>query len=235
MARSTGQGRLASLIRGACVCLLGASLASASPGRDAGSDSLGTLQGHVLVREGRHATVLLIQNGRRIGDARVESDGTFLLSGVPAGRHTLLVRGDYCGPVELPVSVRAGAVESIDVDLPCSAIPCPKLDKSDPGCILPNPEERARVGSACQVHPKRRLRLDVVPIHYGFSSFRPAGGDEPKQFPNASVARSMGCVIGVERWTEVAYCQECRAALYWHNPWYLLQPIQPHEASPRER
>lgn len=235
MARSTGQGRLASLIGGACVCLLGASLASASPGRHAGSDSLGTLMGHVRVREERRAEVLLIRNGRRIGTARVESDGTFLLSGVPAGRHTLLVRGYYCGPVELPVSVRVGAEEWIDVDLPCSAIPCPKLDKSDPGCIFPNPEERARVGSACQVHPKRRLRLDVVPIHYGFASFLPAGGDAPKQFPNARVVCPMGCVVGVERWTEVAYCQECRVAFYWHNPQYLLHPIQPREVSRRER
>jgi hypothetical protein len=32
-----------------------------------------------------------------------------------------------------------------------------------------------------------------------------------------------------ERWTEVAYCQECRAAFYWHNPRYLLHPIQPKE------
>ena len=217
------------------MCLLGASLASASPGRHAGSDSLGTLMGHVRVREERRAEVLLIRNGRRIGTARVESDGTFLLSGVPAGRHTLLVRGYYCGPVELPVSVRVGAEEWIDVDLPCSAIPCPKLDKSDPGCIFPNPEERARVGSACQVHPKRRLRLDVVPIHYGFASFLPAGGDAPKQFPNARVVCPMGCVVGVERWTEVAYCQECRVAFYWHNPQYLLHPIQPREVSRRER
>jgi hypothetical protein len=39
----------------------------------------------------------------------------------------------------------------------------------------------------------------------------------------------MGCVVGVERWAEMAYCQECRAAFYWHNPRYLTQPIQPLE------
>lgn len=119
--------------------------------------------------------------------------------------------------------------------MPCSTIPCPELDKSDPGCILSKAEERARVGSACQVHPKRRLRLDVVPIHHGIASFHPAGGDAPKQFPNARVVYSTGCVVGVERWTEEAYCQECRAVFYWHNPQYLLHPIRPREVPPRVR
>lgn len=210
--------------------LLGVSLASAS---HADTDGHGAIEGYVGVQEGRHATVLLIRDGQRIGDAMVESDGRFLLARVPAGRHTLLVRGDFCGPVELPVTVTAGAVELIDLDLPCSSIPCPIPDKSDPGCILPSPEERARVGSACQLHPKRRLRLDVVPIHYGFVSFSPSGGDGAKQFPNAAVVRSMGCVVGVERWTEVACCEECRAAFYWHNPRYLLSPIRPYAASRR--
>jgi hypothetical protein len=219
----------ASLIRGACVaCLFGAALAGASPGPHAGPDSLGTVEGHVSVREARHAVVLLVRNGWRIADARVEPDGTFLLSRVPAGRHTLLVRGDYCGPLERPITVQAGAVEWIEIDLPCPEIPCPKLDRSDPGCILRNPDERAKVGSACQVHGKSRLRLDVVPIHYGFSSFQ-AGGGEPMQFPNARVVASMGCVIGVERWAEVACCAECRAAFYWHNPLFLLHPIRPRE------
>jgi hypothetical protein len=70
------------------------------------------------------------------------------------------------------------------------------------------------------------LQLDVVPIHYGIVS-HPAGWD-PK-FPNARVVYSSGCVIQPQRWSEVAYCRECRAAFYWHNPQYLLHPIQPEE------
>lgn len=98
-----------------------------------------------------------------------------------------------------------------------------------PHSTFRDPEERAKVGSACQVHPKRRLRLDVVPIHYGIASFQAASGNEWKEFPNARVVRSMGCVIGRERWAEAAWCPDCRAAFYRHNPWYLLHPILPRD------
>jgi len=175
--------------------------------------------------EERGADVLLIRDGPRfIAFARVDSDGMFMLTGVPAGRYVLRVRGFYCDRIDLPVSVRAGAVDSVDVDLRCSPIPCQKLDKADPGCILKDPDQRAKVGSPCEVHPYSRLQLDVVPISYGFVS-HPAGYDS--RFPNARVVYSAGCVIGRERWAEVAYCWNCRAAFYLVNPQYVLHPIQP--------
>lgn len=191
-------------------------------------DSVGTLEGRLRSSGWRDPIVILSRDGWRLGEARVTPDGTFLLSRVPAGRHTLVVRGRNCLDAEMPVTVRVGRTDWIDVDLPCPPLPCPKLDRSDPGCIARSAEERAKVGSACQVHPKHRLRLDVVPIHFGIMSFQ-AAGDDHKQFPNARVVVSMGCVIGVERWAEVAYCRGCRAVFYWHNPRYLLQPIRPHE------
>ena len=228
--------RLATLLLDVCgVALFAVSLAQVSSAGPPSSDGPGTLIGHVHCREDRHAEVLVIRNGLRIASAEIRSDGTFLLAGVPAGRHTLLVRGDYCGSVERPVTVRPGEVETIEVDLSCPPIPCPKLDRSDPGCIFRSPEQRAKVGSACPVHPKSRLLLDIVPIHFGFVSFRPAGGDEARQFPNARVVYSAGCVMGVERWAEVAYCPECRRAFYWHNPLYVLHPIQPAEVRREEK
>lgn len=223
------------VLRSACaVTLLSVALAHPSTAGHASPDSLGTLKGHVRCRDDRHAVVIVVRNGWRIASADIRPDGTFFLAGVPAGRHTLLVRGDYCGPIERAVTVRAGGVDSIDVDLPCTPIPCPKLDKSDPGCIARNPEERAKVGSACEVHPKSRLRLDVVPLSFGIVSFEPGGPDGRKLYPNARVVYSMGCVMGVERWGEVAYCPECRAAFYWHNPRYLLHPIQPNPVERRK-
>lgn len=228
--------RLASVLRSACATtLFSVALAQTSSAGRASPDSLGTLMGHVRCRDDRHAVVIVVRNGGRIASADIGPDGTFFLGGVPAGRHTLLLRGDYCGPVELPVTVRAGGVDSIDVELPCKPIPCPKLDKSDPGCIAPNLEERAKVGSACELHKKSRLRLDVVPLSFGIVSFEPGGPEARKRYPNARVVSSMGCVVGVERWGEVAYCPECRAAFYWHNPQYLLHPIQPLTVERREK
>lgn len=214
--------------------LLGATIAGASPPWPVDPDSVGTLEGY-LRWEGRDPVVILSRDGWRLGDARVSPDGTFLLGGVPAGRHTLVVRGMDCLEVQVPVVVKAKEVTWIELDLPCPPYPCRKLDKSDPGCIARSPEERARVGKACEVHPKRRLRLDVVPIHFGISGFVPAGGDPRKQFPHAGVVASFGCVVGFERWAEVAWCQDCRAAFYWHNPRYLLQPIRPRAVTRVER
>ena len=101
--------------------------------------------------------------------------------------------------------------------------------------VASSPEQRARVGKPCEVHPKQRLKLDVVPIHHGIVGFLPSGGDPRTQFPNAHVVASFGCVVGFERWAEVASCPDCRLAFYWHNPRYLLQPIRPLAVTSVER
>lgn len=214
--------------------LLGATIAGAAPPWPVDPDSVGTLEGH-LRWEGRDPVVILSRDGWRLGDARVSRDGTFLLDRVPAGRHTLVVRGRGCLDVQVPVAVKVGEVTWIELDLPCPPYPCRRLDKSDPGCIARDPRERARVGRACEVHPKQRLKLDVVPIHFGIVGFLPSGGDPRTQFPNAHVVVSAGCVVGFERWAEVAWCRDCRMAFYWHNPHYLLHPIQPREITRVER
>jgi hypothetical protein len=219
--------RVASRLGGTVgMLLLGATISGAAPPWPVDPDSVGTLEGH-LRWQGRDPVVILSRDGWRLGDARVSPDGTFLLAGVPAGRHALVVRGRDCLEVQVPVLVKAKEVTWIELDLPCPPYPCRKLDKSDPGCIARYPELRARLGKPCEVHPKRRLELDVVPIHYGIAGFHPSGGDPRTQFPNAHVVASFGCVIGFERWAEVTYCQDCRRAFYWHNPRYLLQPIRP--------
>lgn len=211
--------------------LLVVTSAAAAPPWHVNPDSLGSLHGH-LRWEGREPIVVLASDdddGWRLGDARVARDGTFELDRVPAGRHVLVVRGRGCLEAKVPVVVKVGETTWIELDLPCPPYPCRRLDKSDPGCVATQPERLADLGKACEVHPKQRLKRDVVPIHYGIVGFVPAGGDPRKQFPNAHVVASFGCVIGFERWAEVAYCQDCRMAFYWHNPRYLLHPIQPRE------
>ena len=99
----------------------------------------------------------------------------------------------------------------------CPPIPCPNPDKADPGCVVPDPDQRAKVGSRCEVHHGQRLRLDIVPIHHGIVSWVPGRNseDERERFPNAWPWVGGGCVVGPQKFTEVAYCPECRAAYQW--------------------
>src|SRR5262245_53791122 len=225
-ARRTHARGLPGLLRGAlALTLFGAAFGHPWPAH-AGPDNRGALTGHVRRPEGRPVDLVLTRDGHYFASAQVDSDGTFLFSGVPAGPYTLLVRAAWCDRIEMPVRVGVGAVDTVGVDLACSPIPCPKLDKADPGCILHDPDQRAKVGTACEVHPKQRLHLDVVPISYGIGSHAAAWD---ARFPNARVVYSSGCVVQPQRWSEVAYCQECRAAFYLHNPQYLLHPIQPFD------
>jgi hypothetical protein len=121
----------------------------------------------------------------------------------------------------LHIDVRDGATEWVDVELRCSKIPCPNPDRADPDCILKDPDQAARAGKMCEVHA-RPLRLGVVPIQYGIVGCAVGANGDSRQFPNARVCYSGGCVVGPHRWAEVAYCDKCRAAYYWANPMQLL-------------
>src|SRR5215510_2231816 len=80
-----------------------------------------------------------------------------------------------------------------------------------PDCVRRDADERARVGTFCSVHPGERLRPDIVRIHFGIVGYTPGlNVEEAKQFPNARVWESAGCVIGRPYFAEVAYCPECR-------------------------
>ena len=116
----SGSGtRVASRLGLAAACLLlGVTGAGAAPPWHVNPDSVGTLEGH-LRWEGREPVVILSRDGWRLGDARVSPDGTFLLDKVPAGRHTLVVRGRDCFDVQVPVVVKVGEVTWIELDLPC--------------------------------------------------------------------------------------------------------------------
>jgi len=210
--------RLASLVLTAC-----ATVAVAQPRVRLHPDSVGTVTGRVMRPDGPAAHAQVFSPNLRIG-TMAETDGTFRLTGVPAGRHSLVIESWYCERETVSVTVKPRSVETIAVQLACTPIPCPKPDRADPGCISRNPEEQARVGRRCEVHHRARLRLDLVPIHYSIG-----GCGEPsdlRRFPNARLCWGGGCVVRPQRWTEVAYCKQCRAAFYEENPYYVLHPIR---------
>ena len=214
--RSTRLRHVSSHLCGVSVLLLALATAAAAVPSSARFDDTGSIVGRVRGPEERHPWVIVVGEPY---SASVGADGFFRLTSLPAGRHTLLIRGYYCDAVELPVTVRAGIVDSIAVELLCPPIPCPKPDKADPGCVVPDPDQRAKVGSRCEVHHGERLRLDLVPIHYGFVTFIPGRNseDERKRFPNAWPWAGGGCVAGPQKFTEVAYCRECRVAYQWDD------------------
>lgn len=140
-------------------------------------------------------------------------DGTFRFERLPVGDHLLRIESAYCEVRLIPVTVRAGQVSTLEVELACRPRPCPKPDRADTTCVVENPEQRKRVGTFCEVHRGTKLKLDLVPIHYGIVGYTPGlAGDERKIFPNARPWWSAGCVDTGQRWAEVAYCSVCRAA-----------------------
>ena len=223
VSRRNGLGAVASALR-ACAALVAlVSLANAGPAGHESSDGSGSVEGHIQCVAGRHPWVIVVGWGY---GAPVDSNGYFQIPSLPAGRHTLLIRGYYCDEVRLPIQVRAGAADFVEVELRCSKLPCPIPDKADPGCILEDPWDTAHVGKPCEVHG-RPLRLDIVPIQYGIAGCNVGANGDSRKFPNARVCYSGGCVFGPQRWAEVAYCDKCRAAYYWANPLQLIAPARP--------
>lgn len=170
----------------------------------------GAVIGQVTRSDGPAGHATIDAPAARVGTI-AEPDGSFRLAGLPPGRHVLKVRSWYCGSREVEVTVRADDVAMIRVALDCQPIPCLKRDPADPKCIVPNPEERARVGQRCEVHRFVRLRLDHVKVHHGIVGYSPGtSGEERKKFPNARLWWSGGCVDDGIPWTEVAFCDQCR-------------------------
>ena len=212
---SSGSTRLSPALHAACraTILLAAlvSVGSAQP-RATPAGPTGTVSGRIVRSDGPKYDVS-VADQVTWKTAITRPDGTFRLDGLPIGDHLLRIRSDFCEVKLIPVTVRAGEVSTVDVELACRPRPCPKPDRSDPTCVVENPEQRKRVGTFCEVHRGTKLKLDLVPIHYGIAGYTPGlAGDERKIFPNARPWWSAGCVDSGQRWAEVAYCSVCRAA-----------------------
>ena len=146
-------------------------------------------------------------------------DGTFRLDSLPVGDRLFRIGSDFCEGQLIPVTVRAGQVSMLEVELACKPRPCPKADRADPTCVIENPQQRRRVGTFCEVHRWTKLKLDLVPVHYGIVGYTPGlGGDERYIFPNAFPWWSEGCVDYGQRWAEVAYCSACRSIFELRRP-----------------
>jgi len=215
--RCTHPRNLASALGPTCLLLLALATAAESAPSNPGPNAPGAIVGRVLGPQEPDRWVIVVGEPYA---APVGSDGFFRLHNLPPGRYRLLIEGDRCGAVEAPVLVRAGTVATIDVDLPCPSLTCPKADKRNPNCILPDPHQRARVGSRCEIHHGQRLRLDLVPIQHGIVTFIPGRNDEDERsrYPNAWPWQGGGCVVGPQKLTEVAYCRVCRFRYQWEYP-----------------
>jgi plastocyanin len=75
-------------------------------------DEPGVVKVYCEVHESMRAAVVVVQNPF---NAVVSRDGTFRLTNVPAGRHTLVVWHHDGGVREIAVDVRAGAATSVNV------------------------------------------------------------------------------------------------------------------------
>jgi hypothetical protein len=114
------------------------------------------------------------------------------------------------------VSLQSGCTETLAVELSCPLLRCVEAGKEHlaPECFLSNPDEHARVGRACQVHPGSVLVPDTVDIVYGLQIGRPGfAALERDSFPSAAVSWDGGCTRGLAAFTEVAFCGDCRRAL----------------------
>jgi hypothetical protein len=82
------------------------------------SDSAGTIVGYVTTREERQPLAYSVVSITALSREQFTNDrGTFVLTGLPAGRHRLRVRHLGYSPTEVDVTVRAGAADTVRVAL----------------------------------------------------------------------------------------------------------------------
>ena len=182
--------------------------AEVQPSADAAGN--GSLKGRVTKggRPAAYANVIAV--GTRVGTMTRE-DGSFDLPSMPVGAHTIQIMAFGCEKVAIPVTVNAGSIDSIAVDLPCPLTRCFREEHVVPECFRANPAERARVASKCRIHSTVALRPDTVRIGYGLQIVEPDFvAMERDSFPNARDWWGGGCVVEEWAFTEVAYCGECR-------------------------
>ena len=196
--------------RAAVLFVAAASVGIARPGANP-DEPTGTVTGRIVRSDGPKYAINVTDQVTWT-TVLTRPDGTFRLERLPVGDHLLRIRSDYCEVQSIPVRVRAGEASTLEVELACKPRPCPNPDPADPTCVVENPEQRRRVGTFCEVHRGTKLKLDLVPIHYGIAADTPGlDADERKIFPNARPWWSAGCVDTGQRWAEVAYCSVCRA------------------------
>ncbi len=101
--------------------LLAASISIAAQtarGQAGAADSTGSIAGTVVTKETGAALPYSVVSLATLGRERFTNDrGTFVLSGIPAGRVWLLVRHIGYSPANLTVDVRAGATDTVRVVL----------------------------------------------------------------------------------------------------------------------
>jgi hypothetical protein len=165
---------------------------------------VGTVKTGAIPAAGASVVILSPRRGARAGP-----DGSFRFDDLPPGPLQLRINLLGCPSTTADVIVTAGEEETVQIELECLQLFCrDRANVASPGCFVPNPFERARVGQPCRVHPNETLAADTVRIVYGFENM--PGTAERDLFPNAGTFTSGGCIVGQAGFGEVAFCGACR-------------------------
>ena len=110
------------VLRAALLLIVTACAAGQLRAEETGAQT-GTIAGIVSTQNGsvRLPGVVVVVKGEADGDLPPpvsDADGTFVIPGLPPGRYTLTAALDGFQPVEMPVTVAAGATVSVTLDLP---------------------------------------------------------------------------------------------------------------------
>jgi len=113
---------LSFVLRAALLLIVTACGAGQLRAQETGSQT-GTIAGTVSTQNGsvRLPGVVVVVKGEAAGDLPApvsDGEGTFVVPGLPPGRYTLTAALDGFQPVEMPVTVAAGATVSLTIDLP---------------------------------------------------------------------------------------------------------------------
>ena len=176
----------------------------------------GAIVGRVMTNGNPAAFVYVGVPGAEVWTLSQE-DGCYRLEGIPDGQQILVVGNPFWDRQRHVLSIQPGHTDTLAFDLVGHAS-CREVDvahlSADCLCFQPNPSERERVGARCQVHRECPLAADTIRIQYTDCLSQvyvdPA---EPDSFPNARVVWFGGASFQRgPRFTEVAYCRECREA-----------------------
>jgi hypothetical protein len=167
------------------LALVAAVRAPAQAPAPARADSAGTLVGFVTMREGGQPLPYSVISIAALSREQFTNDrGTFVLAGLPAGRHRLRVRHLGYSPADVDVVIRAGGTDTVRVALTRIAVRLNAVQvRAYPECTNPGPPD-ARDSAFALVFDQLKQNAEQFRLL-------------TKEYPFAyAVERTLGAVFG---------------------------------------